>query len=72
MKKVQFAFQRYAFGVCESVAQRLGISTFSVRLTFIYLSCLTVGSPIALYLFLAFWKNIRKNLRRSNNPIIYA
>ncbi|WP_072159071.1 MULTISPECIES: PspC domain-containing protein [Persicobacter] len=72
MKKIQYFIEDYAFGVCTSIAQKMGISVFSVRLSFMYLSCLTAGSPLVLYLILAFWKNIRRNLRRHNNPIIYA
>jgi phage shock protein C len=42
----------------------LRISTNSVRLYFIYLSFITAGSPIIIYLIMAFWMNIRKYLRQ--------
>ncbi len=47
----------------------MGLSTASVRLYFIYLSFVTFGSPILIYLFLAFWLNIRRYLRRNRNVI---
>jgi phage shock protein PspC (stress-responsive transcriptional regulator) len=43
------------FGICEHIAQKMGIRTRQVRLSFIYLSFLTVGSPVAVYLIMVFW-----------------
>lgn len=66
--KIQFFFERYAFGVCTSLGEMLGIATSSIRIFFIYASFLTFGSPILIYLALAFVMNIRKYLRK-RNPI---
>jgi len=62
--KIQDFFERNAFGVCTNMAEKLGVATFSIRLSFIYASFLTFGSPILIYLFLAFMMNMRKHLRR--------
>jgi hypothetical protein len=39
---------------------RLGIATSKIRQFFIYASILTMGSPVIIYLVLAFWRNIRR------------
>lgn len=61
--------QQSAFGVCSYLGQRMGIASSRVRLYFIYLSFVTFGSPIILYLFLAFWLNLRKYMSRSRDLI---
>ncbi|MCU0446376.1 MAG: PspC domain-containing protein [Microscillaceae bacterium] len=71
MKKIQIFFERQAFGVCTRLGEKLGISTSSIRLFFIYCSFLTFGSPLLVYLALAFVINMRKHLRKSNNPLIW-
>jgi phage shock protein PspC (stress-responsive transcriptional regulator) len=63
MKEVQHFFTHRAFGVCTRIGERMGISISSVRLYFIYVSFLTFGSPILLYLILAFWMNVRRYWR---------
>jgi len=71
MKKLQAFFEKYAFGVCTRLGEKLGLATSSIRLFFIYLSFLTFGSPIIIYLGLAFIINMRKHLRRRNNSVWY-
>ena len=66
--KIQFFFEGYAFGVCARLGEKLGIATSNIRLFFIYTSFLTFGSPVLIYLALAFVMNIRKYLRK-RNPI---
>jgi phage shock protein PspC (stress-responsive transcriptional regulator) len=68
MKKIQDFFEGYAFGVCTKLGEKLGIATSSIRLSFIYASFLTFGSPVLIYLGLAFIMNIRKHLRK-RSPI---
>jgi len=64
VKRIQHFFEKYAFGVCTRLGEKLGIATSSIRLFFIYVSFLTLGSPIIIYLVLAFVMNIRRHLRR--------
>jgi phage shock protein PspC (stress-responsive transcriptional regulator) len=47
-------FERQAFGVCEWWGKKLGIDTRKIRLSFIYLSFITLGSPLLIYLIMAF------------------
>lgn len=66
--RVQHFFETYAFGVCTNLGEILGVGTSSIRLFFIYASFITFGSPVIIYLSLAFMMNMRKHLRR-RNPI---
>jgi phage shock protein C len=49
-------FERQAFGVCSWLGIKMGVRPHRVRLSFIYLSFLTFGSPVLFYLILMFWK----------------
>ena len=69
-KRIQHFFEEYAFGVCTRLGEKLGIATSAIRLFFIYASFLTFGSPVIIYLALAFIMNIRKHLRRRNSAIL--
>lgn len=68
VNRIQFFFEQHAFGVCNHLGEKLGIATSSIRIFFIYASFLTFGSPVLIYLALAFIMNIRKYLRK-RNPI---
>lgn len=62
----------HAFGVCTAIGEKMGIATSRIRMWFIYISFLTMGSPIVIYMILAFWMNIKEyilNARR--NPLKY-
>jgi phage shock protein PspC (stress-responsive transcriptional regulator) len=68
MDKIQHFFEGYAFGVCTRLGEKLGMATSSIRLFFIYASFLTFGSPLLVYLAMAFVMNMRKHLRK-RSPI---
>ena len=69
MKRLQYFIEYQAFGVCTALGEKLGFATGSVRLSFIYLSFLTFGSPLVVYLILAFWLNLRKSMRRERSTV---
>ncbi|MDX5346170.1 MAG: PspC domain-containing protein [Hymenobacteraceae bacterium] len=69
MKRLQYIIEAQAFGVCTRLGEKLGFATSSIRLSFIYLSFLTFGSPVLIYLALAFIMNVRKHLRRQRSTI---
>lgn len=71
LKQVKYFSENQAFGVCSWLGERMGISASSIRLYFIYTSFLTMGSPIIVYLVLAFWVEFRKHLRRRNHPTVW-
>jgi phage shock protein PspC (stress-responsive transcriptional regulator) len=64
VKRIQHFFEEHAFGVCTRLGEKMGIATSSIRLFFIYASFLTFGSPVIVYLALAFIMNMRRHLRR--------
>lgn len=47
-------FEKQAYGVCAWWGDKLGLSSKRIRLSFIYLSFLTFGSPLVIYLVMAF------------------
>ncbi len=71
IKRITDFVEVHAFGVCTKIGDKLGISTSSIRMYFIYASFLTFGSPVLIYLALAFIMNIRKHLRRRINSVWY-
>lgn len=64
VKRIQGFFEENAFGVCTRLGEKLGVATSSIRLFFIYASFLTIGSPVIIYLGLAFIMNMRRHMRR--------
>lgn len=70
MKMIQF-IEKYAFGVCNRLGDYLKIPTSSIRLFFIYSSFLTFGSPLIIYLGLAFVMQFRRWFRRRDNILWY-
>jgi phage shock protein PspC (stress-responsive transcriptional regulator) len=59
-----------AFGVCTAIGERIGVATSRIRMWFIYISFLTLGSPVIIYMILAFWMNIKRYiLMGRRNPL---
>lgn len=69
--QLQYFFEERAFGVCTWIGEKLGMATSTIRLFFIYASFLTFGSPVLIYLAMAFLLNLRKYLRRRNPVLDY-
>ena len=59
--------ERSAFGVCSYLGHKMGIAPSRVRMYFIYLSFFTLGSPVLVYFFTAFWLNVRTYLKQGRN-----
>ncbi len=60
------------FGVCTWFGEKFGISTITIRKYFIYVSFLTMGSPLLIYFFIAFWMNLRQSIGfNKRNPVRY-
>jgi phage shock protein PspC (stress-responsive transcriptional regulator) len=53
IQKITFFFEMRSFGVCSWWARKLGINSSKVRLGFIYASFIALGSPLILYLAMA-------------------
>lgn len=59
-----------AFGVCTAIGERLGVATSRIRLWFIYVSFMTLGSPLIIYMILAFWLNMKRYIWMTRrNPL---
>jgi len=72
MNRLKHFIEWHVFGVCAAIGDKIGIATSTIRKYFIYISFLTMGSPVIIYLFIAFWMNIKNyilNARR--NPLRY-
>lgn len=57
-------FEKRSFGVCTYLAERLGISTYKIRLFFIYASFLAVGFPIVFYVMAGIVLDVRHYIKR--------
>ncbi|MFK8161215.1 MAG: PspC family transcriptional regulator [Lewinella sp.] len=62
--------ERSAFGVCGWMADRMGIQRSRVRMYFIYLSCLSLGSSLLFYFFVAFWLNVRAYMKEGKRLLV--
>ena len=72
MKNLKQFIEWQAFGVCSAIGDKLGIATSRIRMWFIYISFLTMGSPVIIYMIMAFWLNMKKYiLSARRNPIKY-
>ncbi|WP_341227683.1 PspC domain-containing protein [uncultured Arcticibacterium sp.] len=71
MEKIKYLVESRLFGVCSKIGQKMNFSASSIRLYFIYASFFTLGSPIIIYMVLAFWMEVRKHLRRHENPSVW-
>lgn len=66
MKKFQFFLEEQAFGVCTRLGEILQLPSEVIRMYFVYASFLTLGSPIIVYLSLAFWMNMSRYMRSNS------
>jgi phage shock protein PspC (stress-responsive transcriptional regulator) len=69
INKIKHIIERHAFGVCDYIGEKMGVATSRVRLYFIYLTFAALGSPVLVYLFIAFWINIKAYIRQTKNFI---
>lgn len=61
--------EQRVFGVCSYVAEKFGLSDSRIRVYFIYASFLTLGSPVLIYLALAFWMEVKKYFQYQRRSI---
>lgn len=69
MRTMKDLLERSAFGVCTYLGDKMGIASARVRLNFIYISFVALGSPVIFYIFVAFWLNVRNYIRRKRSLI---
>ncbi|TNE81656.1 MAG: PspC domain-containing protein [Bacteroidetes bacterium] len=69
MESIKFLMEKRMYGVCAYLGDKIGISSERIRLYFIYASCFTFGSPFLLYLFVAFWMNIKRYMQEKRSSV---
>ena len=70
VQSTKYFFEKRAFGVCAFLGEKLQMKTSAIRLFFIYATFLTAGSPIILYMILAFWLKL-KDLVHSRRTSVF-
>ncbi|MFZ9848394.1 MAG: PspC family transcriptional regulator [Flavobacteriales bacterium] len=53
LERIRNMVESNVFGVCTYWGQKFGIETSRIRIFFIYISFLTLGSPLLVYLLMA-------------------
>ncbi len=61
--------EQTAYGVCTQIGEKIGLSTRRIRMFFIYASFLTLGSPVIIYMILAFWFNMKNYVREKRTAV---
>jgi phage shock protein C len=65
----KFAIEQNVFGVCERIGERLKMPAKDIRMFFIYASCMTIGSPVIIYMILAFWIRMKDYVRGKRSAV---
>ncbi len=63
-------FERRGYEVCSRLGDRMGIRPSVIRLYFIYTSFIAFGSPLIIYLVLAFWIKVKDYLNDSRRSML--
>jgi phage shock protein PspC (stress-responsive transcriptional regulator) len=72
MNRLKYFIEWQLFGVCAAIGNYMGIAPARIRSWFIYISFMTMGSPLVVYFVLAFWMNIKRYiLSFRRNPFRY-
>lgn len=69
LQRILTYFERYSFGVCTYIGERLNISIAKIRLFFIYSSFLAVGFPIIFYFCAGIVLDIRNYVKRIHTRV---
>ena len=72
MDRLKHFIEWKMFGVLSALGEKMGIATSRIRMWFMYISFLTLGSPIIIYMIVAFWMNMKRYmLAARRNPLWY-
>ena len=69
MNRIKTFFGISIFGVCAYIGNKLQIPSRYIKMFFIYSTFLTTGSPILLYLTIAFLLRLRDYIKTKRNQI---
>lgn len=67
INKIKDIIEKYSFGVCSYLGDKIGIRSSVIRKYFIYTSFVAMGSPLIIYLILGFWINVKKYFKKSRH-----
>ncbi len=62
--------ERRGFEVCTRLGDKMGLRPSVVRLYFIYTSFIGLGSPLLVYLMMAFWIRIKDYLQTTRSSVL--
>lgn len=72
MNRFRSIIELQAFGVCSAIGEKIGIASSRIRMWFIYISFITLGSPLIVYMIMAFWINMKRYIYSARrNPLKY-
>ncbi len=60
LERIRSMVESNVFGVCTFWGQKFGVETSRIRMFFIYISFLTLGSPLVIYLLMAGFLEYKK------------
>lgn len=69
LDSLKFLVEQNLYGVCERIGERLHMPAKNIRLFFIYASCMTIGSPVIIYMILAFWLKMKDYVRSKRSTV---
>lgn len=69
MDKLRSLLELSFFGVCSYWGEKLSMPSKSIKLFFIYASFLTFGSPVIIYLTMAFVLKLKDYINGQRNPV---
>lgn len=69
IESLRSGVEKQAFGVCTWLGDKFKMPTSVVRLFFIYTSFITLGSPLIIYMTLAFWLGMKKYIRNRRTSV---
>ena len=70
IEEIKAFSEKQAFGVCTWLGEKISIPSSDIRKFFIYSSFLALGSPIIIYMILAFWLRMI-NIFRSRKSSVW-
>lgn len=69
IERIKSEFEKSGFEVCHRFGERLGIRPSRIRLFFIYSSFITLGSPLIVYLIMAFLLRLKDEVYQKRPSI---
>ena len=69
VSNIKAFFEKQAFGVCAWLGEKLSIPSADIRKFFIYTSFLAIGSPVIVYLTLAFLLKLKHYFKAGRTSV---